>query len=274
MVAGLYPFVFLTERIGGDFVAVENLTKPGAEPHDLELTAQQVALIDSSDLTVYEATLQPGVDAAIKETNPAHILDVTTIVPLQPLADDSDEHGDDEDEDTHGLDPHIWLDPTYMATLADAIAGQLMTIDPAHAEAYTVNRDALNSDLTSLDTAFSTGLAQCERTQFITTHAAFGYLATRYGLTQVPIAGLSPDAEPSPDRIAAIHTIARDTGITTIFFETLVSPDLASTIADDLGLRTDVLDPLEGITNTSRGTDYLSIMEANLQALKEANGCH
>lgn len=273
VVVGLYPLAFLVERIGGDLVDVENLTKPGAEPHDLELTAQQVGHIAKAHLAVYEATLQPAVDAAIAEAKPAHALDVTTIVPLQPLATDSDDEHADEEADTHGLDPHIWLSPLHMVEIAVAITDQLVAIDPEHEHTYVANRMILVGDLTNLDGSYFSELRQCERTDFITTHAAFGYLAQRYGLTQVPIAGLSPDAEPSPDRVAEIHKIAQDTGITTIFFETLASPALAATIAEDLGLRTDVLDPLEGITDDSRGTDYLSVMYANLQALKEANGC-
>jgi zinc transport system substrate-binding protein len=116
-------------------------------------------------------------------------------------------------------------------------------------------------------------LAHCVRTEFITTHAAFGYLAERYHLTQIGISGLSPDSEPSPARIAEVQRIARNHGLTTIFSETLVSPAVAQAVAGDLGLRTDVLDPVEGITNESRGQDYLSVMSANLAALRRAGEC-
>jgi zinc transport system substrate-binding protein len=131
----------------------------------------------------------------------------------------------------------------------------------------------LERDLTALGDEYRAALGNCVRTEFITTHAAFGYLAKRYGLTQTGISGLSPDAEPSPARIAAVQAEARGHGVTTIFYETLVSPDVATSIAEDIGLRTDVLDPVEGITPESRGTDYLAVMRSNLTALTAANGC-
>jgi len=257
--AGLYPYAWLAQEIGGTHISVINLTPPGAEPHDLELTAKQVASVQISDLAIYEAGLQPNVDSAVAETHPAHSLDVTTVVPLEVH--------------DRNLDPHIWLDPVRMVTLAQAIAAELSQIDPANAQAYADNLAAVISTLTSIDTAYSSGLVSCERTQFLTTHAAFGYMAERYGLTQISISGISPDAEPSPDRIVEIHRIAEEQGLTTVFFETLTSPELAQSIADDLHLATDVLDPIEGITDQSRGSDYAEIMASNLTALRTANGC-
>ena len=148
-----------------------------------------------------------------------------------------------------------------------------MIIDPAHAADYAHNTRVLEMDLRKLDRSFRTGLRNCVRTEFITTHAAFGYLAERYHLTQIGISGLNPDSEPSPARIADVQRIAREYRLTTIFSETLVSPALAQAIAGDLGLRTDVLDPIEGVTTESRGNDYLSIMSSNLTALRKAGGC-
>ena len=257
--AGLYPYAWLAQEIGGTHVSVINLTPPGAEPHDLELTAKQVASVQISDLAIYESGLQPNVDSAVAETNPAHSLDVTTVIPLE-IHD-------------RNLDPHIWLDPMRMITLAQAIAVQLTEIDSANAPAYTENLAAVTSTLTSINTDYATGLTDCDRTQFLTTHAAFGYMAERYGLTQISISGISPDAEPSPARIVDIHRIAEEQGLTTVFFETLTSPELAQSIADDLHLKTDVLDPIEGITDQSRGSDYTEIMASNLTALRTANGC-
>jgi len=257
--AGLYPYAWLAQEIGGAHVSVINLTPPGAEPHDLELTAKQVASVQVSDLTIYEAGLQPNVDSAVAQTHPAHSLDVTTVVPLEVH--------------DRNLDPHIWLDPVRMVTLAHAIAVQLTEIDPANAQAYTDNLAAVTSTLTGIDADYSSGFTDCDRTQFLTTHAAFSYMAERYGLTQISISGISPDAEPSPDRIADIHRIAEEQGLTTVFFETLASPELAQSIADDLHLKTDVLDPIEGITDQSRGSDYADIMVSNLTALRTANGC-
>jgi zinc transport system substrate-binding protein len=202
-------------------------------------------------------------------------------VPLQALGTSHDhghgevaeEHGEEHSGEESGLDPHVWLDPANLATIGTAVAERLSAVDPDRAADYTANAQALERELTTLGRDFSAGLASCERTEFITSHAAFGYLAERYRLTQISIGGLSPDAEPSPARIAEVQTEAKEHGITTIFYETLVSPDVATSIAGDLGLKTDVLDPVEGITAESRGTDYLSVMRSNLAALRTANGC-
>jgi zinc transport system substrate-binding protein len=160
-----------------------------------------------------------------------------------------------------------------MIKYASAVAAQLAQARPAAATDFQTRADALVKELTTLDTEFSAGLASCQRTVFVTSHAAFGYLAERYGLEQVGIAGLTPDAEPTPSRLAEVQKIAQQKGVTTIFSETLASPALANALASDLGLKTDVLDPLEGITSSSRGTDYPSVMRSNLTALRTANGC-
>lgn len=288
VVASAYPFQFIAERVAGTHATVSNLTAPGTEPHDLELTPKQVGSLSDAGLVVYERGFQPAVDEAISQSGTDKVLDTTTVVPLEPLAesaDHPDEHGDDHGADhgadhghdhadgEGGLDPHVWLDPTKVIIIADAVANKLAAIDPAHADAYRENATALRGELEALDNEFRSGLTGCQRTDFITSHAAFGYLAQRYDLTQIAVSGLSPDAEPSPARIAEIQTEAKDHAVTTIFTETLVSPAVAEAIAGDLGLRTDVLDPIEGITDSSRGRDYLAIMQANLTALQKANGC-
>ena len=153
------------------------------------------------------------------------------------------------------------------------VVDQLSGIDPDHAADYRANGAALQGELRTLDTSYTTGLKTCDRREFITSHAAFGYLAEQYDLTQIGISGLTPDAEPSPARIAAVQQEARDHGVTTIFYETLVSPAVATSIAGDLGLRTDVLDPIEAITPESRGDNYIAVMQSNLAALEKANGC-
>jgi len=294
IVAAFYPFQYVAERVAGPHAAVTNLTQPGAEPHDLELSPRQIADLARADLVIYEKTFQPAVDEAVEQSGAGEVLETGTVVPLQPIAtehggDDHDhehdqggteEGGADEgaagpaDEHDHGgLDPHVWLDPDHVAGIADAVADRLAEIDPDHAADYAANAERLRADLTELDQEFDSGLKSCERSEFITNHAAFGYLARKYGLTQIAISGLTPDTEPSPARIAAIHSEAREHKITTIFYETLVSPAVAEAVAGDLGLKTDVLDPIEGITPDSRGKDYLEVMRANLTALRTANGC-
>jgi zinc transport system substrate-binding protein len=224
---------------------------------------------------IYEKGFQPAVDEAVAQSENREVIDTTTIVPLRPLALTGDDlgYGGGAGKDHAALDPHVWLDPTLVSRIARAVEKRLMTIDPDHAADYTHNADELNRQLRSLDRSFRSGLAHCARTEFITTHAAFGYLAARYHLTQIAITGLNPDSEPALARIAEVQRVARQQGLTTIFSETLVSPAVAQAIAGDLGLTTDVLDPIEGITDQSRGQDYLAVMASNLAALRKAGGC-
>jgi zinc transport system substrate-binding protein len=281
IVVAFYPLQFVAQRVAGDHAAVSDLTQPGAEPHDVELTPRQVASLTTASLVIYEKGFQPAVDEAVRQSENPEVIDTTTTVPLRPLTLSGDDLGHGEgtgddhapSDDHPGLDPHVWLDPTAVSRIAHAVESRLVIIDPAHAADYARNSRMLEEDLRKLDRSFRNGLRHCVRTEFITTHAAFGYLAERYHLTQIGISGLSPDAEPSPARIAEVQRVAREHQLTTIFSETLVSPALAEAIAGDLGLRTDVLDPLEGVTNQSRGTDYISIMESNLTALRKAGGC-
>jgi len=277
IVTAFYPFQFVAEHVAGDHAVVTSLTAPGAEPHDLELTPRQVASVTTADLVVYEKSFQAAVDEAVAQSGNAAVLDTATVVPLVPLEDGEDhDHeaaAEGEGHDGSGLDPHVWLDPNNMADITDAVADRLTQIDPEHATDYRVNAQKLVDELSALDKSYKTGLATCQRTEFITTHAAFGYLARAYDLSQIGINGLSPDSEPSPARIADVQKIAKEHRITTIFYETLVSPAVAQSIAADLGLKTDVLDPIEGVTDASRGTDYLSVMKSNLTALRTADGC-
>ena len=275
IVAAFYPLQFITQRVVGEHATVVNLTQPGAEPHDLELTPRQVASLTTANLVIYEKGFQPDVDEAVRQSENREVIDTTTVVSLRPLMTNGDDlgHGEGAGHDHSALDPHIWLDPTSVSRIAGAVEARLVIIDPDHAADYRRNARELEQELRGLDRSYRSGLAHCVRTEFITTHAAFGYLAQRYHLTQIAISGLSPDAEPSPARIAEVQRVAREYGLTTIFSETLVSPALARAIAGDLGLVTDVLDPIEGLTDQSRGHDYFSIMASNLAALRKAGGC-
>ena len=273
VVASFYPLQFVVERVGGDRVAVTTLTQPGVDPHDVELTPTQVAAISRAALVVYQKGLQAAVDRVVETEGPARVVEATEVVPLHDHPAGTEAAPVDADHAHASADPHTWLDPTTMAAYGRAVAGALAAVDPGHAGEYAQRADSLAAELTTLDTAFSEGLASCDRRTFVTAHDAFGYLAERYGLTQVSIAGLAPDAEPSPARVAEVQRIAKQTRVTTIFYETLTSPAVATAIAGDLGLRTDVLDPLEGLTGESRGTDYIAVMTANLTALRTANGC-
>jgi zinc transport system substrate-binding protein len=288
VVTAFYPLQFVAERVAGQHAVVSSLTQPGAEPHDVELTPRQVASVIDADAVVYIAGFQPAVDEAIAQSGNTQVLDATTVVPLQTRVEehantddshangdhDAESHPDDGHDHDHGeLDPHVWLNPVNMITITDAVVARLSAIQPEQASDFRANAERLTAGLQKLDTAYQTGLKSCQRREFITSHAAFGYLAEQYGLTQIGISGLTPDAEPSPARIAAVQQEAKAHGITTIFYETLVSPAVAKSIAGDLGLTTDVLDPIETITSESRGDNYIAVMESNLTALEKANGC-
>ena len=202
-----------------------SLTPPGAEPHDLELSPAQVSRVGTADLVVYLSDFQPAVDDAVAAAPPAHVIDAATLTTLMPLASANDT-----------LDPHFWLDPSRMPAVAHAVADELSVIDPAGAATYAANATALSARFDALDAAYTSELATCADRTFVTSHAAFGYLAARYDLEQVAISGLDPEADPSPDRLAEIGRLVRDRGVRTIFFETLVSPKVAQTLAADLGV--------------------------------------
>ncbi|MEV0887882.1 metal ABC transporter substrate-binding protein [Streptomyces microflavus] len=285
--ASFYPMQFLAERIGGEHVAVTSLTKPGVEPHDLELTPRQIGSISESDYVLYLKGIQPAVDDAIKQSGVKNTVDAATLTTLEDHGSEVSGHDHGHEEEAHeehaegdghnhgeegGADPHIWLDPVKYAEVAKGVGKSLEKADPDHAADYKKNTEALVGELNKLNTAYETGLKNTATKTFITTHSAFGYLAERYGLTQQGIAGIDPEAEPSPARIQEIHTIAEKEKATTVFFETLASDRTAKTLAKDTGLKTGVLDPLEGITKKSQGADYLEVMESNLTALQKALG--
>ncbi|WP_405688052.1 metal ABC transporter substrate-binding protein [Streptomyces sp. NBC_00057] len=274
VVASFYPMQFLAEQIGGKHVSVTTLTKPGVEPHDLELTPRQIGGLGDADYILYLKGVQPAVDDAIKQSGSKDIVDASTLTRLEDHGTETgaDEHGHEHHGDEAGADPHIWLDPVKYAEVAKGVGKSLEKTDPDHAADYRKNTDALVDKLDALNTAYETGLKDTATKTFITTHSAFGYLAERYGLTQEGIAGVDPEAEPSPARISEIHTVAKKNKATTVFFETLASDKTAKTLAKDTGLKTDVLDPLEGITDKSKGDNYIEVMQSNLAALQKALG--
>ncbi|MEV8396614.1 metal ABC transporter substrate-binding protein [Streptomyces niveus] len=288
VVTSFYPMQYLAEEIGGSHVDVSTLTKPGVEPHDLELGTRQAAQLGEADYILYLKGIQPAVDEAITAAGVKNTVDAASLTTLEKHGaevghDHGDEHADEhageehaEEDHAHegeaGTDPHIWLDPVKYAEVAKGVGASLEKADPDNAAAYRKNTTTVVERLTALDSAFEQGLADTATKTFITTHSAFGYLAERYGLTQESIAGISPESEPSPARIKELRTIAAKDKVGTVFFETLVSDRTAKTVAADSGLRTDVLDPIEGITDRSKGADYVEVMESNLAALEKALG--
>ena len=272
-VVGFYPYAFVTERVGGDDVDVTDLTAAGGEPHDLELTPRQVGAVGEADLVVYSAGFQPAVDEAVEQQAEDRALDVLTTVEVRDGAAHEEEghaeEGHAEDEHASG-DPHVWLDPVRLATIATAVADRLAEVDPDSAAGYRERAGELEDELMALDGELREGLASCERQEVVTSHDAFGYLTGAYGLEQVAIAGLSPEDEASPRRLAEVAAQAEAAGVTTIFFEESVSPKVAESLAREVGATATVLSPLELAPESG---DYLSAMRDNLQRLRTALGC-
>jgi zinc transport system substrate-binding protein len=262
--AAFYPLQWVSERVAGGHATVDDLTTPGMEPHDVELDVRRTAEVSRADLVVYERGFQPAVDAAVDDIAAGRTLDVARVVPLVPFR----EHGVDSGE----LDPHFWQDPLLLARVAEAVARQLATIDPAHAASYRANAAAVRADLERLDRAYRLGLSHCSRHTVVVSHDAFGYLQ-RYGIRMVAILGLSPDSEPTPADIARLQRVVRDEGVTTVFSEDLAPQQLAEQLARDTGVRSAVLDPVEGLSDRTAGQTYLSLMRSNLTKLEEADGC-
>jgi zinc transport system substrate-binding protein len=265
VVASFYPLQYVTQRIAGSHAVVTSLTPPGAEPHDLELTPKDVAGVDRAQLVVYLKGFQPAVDDAVSAETRGQAEDVAPAADLDRTLN--------QDGESNGTDPHFWLDPERLEAVSARIEGRLVAVDPEHAADYRNGLASLTRDLTALDTEYRTGLAKCADKDLVTSHEAFGYLAQRYGLDQVGITGLIPDAEPDPGVLAQVSDFVEKNHVRTIYYETLVSPAIADTVARETGARTEVLDPIEGLTKQSQGRDYLAVMRANLRNLQEGQPC-
>lgn len=273
VVVGFYPLQYIAEQLGGDHVEVENVTKPGAEPHDLELAPRDVGDIEQAGLVLYLKDFQPALDAAVAETNSDNALDVSSAAKLEEHAAEETEAHEGHDHTDSGLDPHFWLDPTRLAAVADEVATRMADLDPDNATTYQANATKLTGELTALDSDFTAGLATCQNKNLVTSHAAFGYLAERYGLVQESVNGIDPTQEPSAAQLAALTSFVREHKVSTIYTETLVSPAIADTLAAETGAKTAVLDPLEGLTADDPNADYQSVMKTNLATLKTGQSC-
>jgi zinc transport system substrate-binding protein len=244
VVAAFYPLAWAAERVAGDAVDVVNLTPPGAEPHDVELSPGDVEAVREAELVIYlGGGFQPALERALDgRDGPA----------LDLLGGEAD--------------PHIWLDPVRFSEAFEQLA-------PALGPEQTVGK--LDLELRALDADYRRGLADCERRTIVTTHAAFGQLARRYELTELSLAGPSPEAEPGPRKLEELIENVRRSASTTIFTEPLVSSDIAETVAREAGVSVATLDPIEGLSEErlDAGEDYLSVMRSNLSALRKALGC-
>jgi zinc transport system substrate-binding protein len=262
VVASFYPLAFVARAVGGDTIEVTNLTPPGVEPHDLELTPGQVADIAEADLVIY---LGGGFQPAVEEAVASLEVEVMDALATQQRLRDAPSPEDEEESD-----PHVWLDPERTALIARAVGDRLTEIDPDNASTYRDNEARLAARLDELDADFREGLSDCDRNTIVTSHEAFGYMAAAYGLEQIGISGIDPEGEPSPQRLAEVAEFVERNGVTTIFFESLVPADIARTLADEVGVETSRLDPLEGPPEEG---DYFTGMSANLKQLRAGLGC-
>ena len=269
VVASFYPLAEAASKVGGDLVSIENLTPPGVEPHDLELAPDDIEAIATADVIVYlGGGFQPAVEEALAEAEHAVTVDALNAVATNAAPASEAEEG-------LTVDPHVWLDPARYEEIERAVADAVAKADPANEATYAANAQAYIAQLAALDEEFRAGLSDCERTTIVTSHEAFGYVADAYGLTQVGILGLSPEAEPDPRRLAELRDLVEREGVTTIFAEELVSPKVAETLASEAGVQVAVLNPIESLTDAQEkaGEDYLSLMRENLDTLRRALDC-
>jgi zinc transport system substrate-binding protein len=267
VVAAFYPVQEAVERVGGPLVDVTNLTAPGVEPHDLELTPDQVEAIATADVVLYLGDgFQPAVQDAIADAEGMTVDLLAGLPTVEPPSGS---------EEGLTVDPHVWLDPVLYSHMVDEVRAGLAKAAPDDASTFHTNADVFTREISRLDDGYRIGLADCERTLLVTSHAAFGYLAGEYGLTQDAISGLAPDAEPSAQRLAELKQLVEQEGVTTIFTEDLVSPKVAQTVAEEAGVQTAVLHTIEGLTDeeVAAGDDYGSQMQENLSTLRTALGC-
>lgn len=263
-----YPIYFFAMQIGGDKADVSNITPAGAEPHDYELTPQDVVRIENSDLLILNGGNLEAWSAAIQRNLDKNRTKVV-------VAGEGLTFNQIEEEGEIITDPHVWLSPVLAQKMTDKIAEGLALVDASNKEYFLARAELLKAKLRDLDDSYKKGLNFCSKKDIITSHAAFGYLASAYGLTQIAITGLSPDAEPSPQQLADIVKFAKTREIKYIFFESLVSPKLSETIAREVGAQTLVLNPMEGLSNeeSDQGKDYFSEMRNNLINLQLALQC-
>jgi zinc transport system substrate-binding protein len=266
VVAAFYPLFEAAQRVGGDRIQVRNLTPAGSEPHDLELNTRQVDHIEGADIVLFLGRgFQPALEKAAARAKGTKVDVLVGLGALRPAPAD----------DKLKVDPHVWLDPVLFKAIVARVATVLGDADPANRATYDANGAAYAGQLDQLDAAYTAGLGDCARRTIVTSHAAFGYLAARYGLIQEAVAGLEPSSEPSPKRLADLSAKVRDDGTSTIFYERLVSPKVAQSLAREAGVTTGVLDPIEGVSEAGAkaGRTYLTAMGENLLALRLALGC-
>ena len=275
VVTTFYPMYDFAKNVVGDNGEVSVLLDAGQESHGYEPTPQDIAAIADADVFVYNSdemeTWVPSVLESI-ESSDVIVVEAAEDIALFELEEAAEEeHSDEEGEDAHNVDPHVWLDPVYAQEEVAAILAGVLEADEANKESYQANAAAFNEKLAELDAAYQTAFETAENRTFVVQHAAFGYIARRYELTEVAVSDVSSDAEPNPAKLAELQQFMIDNQITTVYYSDSASSKTAETLAEEAGATLEVLSPLEGITDEDQeaGKDYLSVMEENLTALKK-----
>ena len=274
-----YPIEEVARNVGGQSIDIVSLVPPGEEAHEYEPTPQQVASLEKADIVLYLGNgFQPNVEKAISSLPDSVIkIDLLKGITLLPISGQLP--GVDGETDGEALgdgnDPHVWLDPSNMQTMTDDVAKALSAADSSLAATFTANAKTYDNGLAALDQELGAGLAACASPFIVTSHRAFEYLAQAYGLTQIAIAGISPDEEPSAKTLEAVAAFAQDNDVSTIFFETNLPADLSKTVANEIGATVDVLDPVETLSDDQlQGKEtYISVMKENLASLRTGLGC-
>ncbi|UQD51454.1 zinc ABC transporter substrate-binding protein [Bacillus methanolicus] len=273
IVTTFYPMYYFAHKVAGSLANVDLLIPNGVEPHDWEPTAKDMAKIQDADVFIYNSRyFETWTEKVLKSINQSNLKIVEASKDIKLMDAESDEEGNHQNVDHSSKDPHVWLSPVLAKQEVDNIAQALEQKDPKNKEQYEKNAAAFKSQLDDLDSLYKKTIDKARKKEFVTQHAAFGYLAKQYGLTQIPIAGLSPDVEPSLDKLAELAELIKKKNIKVIYFEGLTSSKVAQTLANEIGAKTEVLNPLEGLTKEEqeKGLDYIGVMKKNLEALKKS----
>ncbi|MBT2744425.1 metal ABC transporter substrate-binding protein [Bacillus sp. ISL-77] len=270
IVTTFYPMYYFTQKVAGSSANVELLIPNGAEPHDWEPTAKDMAKIQDADMFIYNSQyFESWTEKVLKSINDSNltVVEASKGIELMNALESEEEHHSDH---AASKDPHVWLSPVLAQQEVDTIAKAIEKLDPKNKNQYEKNAENFKSQLADLDHLYQETINQAKKKEFVTQHAAFGYLAKQYGLTQIPIAGLSPDVEPTLGKLKELAEVTKKKNVKVIYFEGLTSSKVAQTLANEIGAKTEVLNPLEGLTKEEqeKGLDFIDVMKNNLESLK------
>ena len=271
VMASFYTMYDFAKKIGGNKVEVTNMVPAGTEPHDWEPSTKDLIELEKSNVFIYNgAGMEQWVDDVLESLDTEELTSVEASKGIK-LLKDNDAHEHDHEHESEN-DPHVWLDPQNAKYEMNQIKKALIKVDPENKNYYEDNYKKQAAKCDELDQLYKKELAKVSKRELVVAHEAFGYLCHAYDLEQMGIEGLSADDEPDPKQMSEVIEFAKKHKVKTIFFEELVSPKVAKTIAKETGASAKKLDPLEGLSNKriKAGEDYFSVMKQNLSAIKEA----